>query len=972
MEGAVKHVIFPAYEPFLLASALADCFFGVVILFVDVSLEGSNAMDLAFLIGACFACQHFVLEGIAFCLYQPGCGYDSAARAAKYALCWGLFTFFMISLYFMDPKQYWNLRINFAWNVILMACYLLMWILPETVVYRRNALVYYCKIWFLFRFMAFIAFLLQAFTYDVDSQTAGECLMVFTGSVAFGFLKPFVLYHTLLADSHWWQGALHLRQQKTRPGSSRLGSISFIGGDRIISDESASSQSMIQSPLYGIEVGYDNAMQLGEEMENISNKGKVRKLNSAFISITKHATLLGSGSFSKVYRGKYKGDPVAIKMLVTPDLTGDVIRRCSSEAELLSQISHPNVVKIFGISVLPPSVCIVLEICQYGSLADATRGITNKSAGLKKSPLNLSTADKMFLALGCCRGLAALHNISPLLCHRDVKSFNFLVDSQLNAKIADLELGGEEYQLDAKKDGQLVCWLAPEILSGEAPTQAADVYSLSLVLWEIFSGSHPFEKIKFSEIEKLVLNGQRPFCPPGMIPFQSLVEQGWSHDMTTRPTARYMAETVESYYRACLSPALRATDLKLDTGAIRRHFNSKKKVKIKQLYTMPFPGQSSNIKNNLERSIGTGSTLTRGSVFTPKTSQQPATKSPMFNSGNTIPIARGSTVGRLGESINAILKFDEDEDREYSHNQDPLLLPTVSNAVMSWQQLDVELGACVVLTGEECIFKKVKSSVRGGMNDKVSYIGFRRPDGPALALFSTLQFTKMTGYLSGDIVATDLNCIKGNRTDRKLLDDTIMQAINGKVGHSVLWFKRRDNNQFLASLHAFPVYSSEVKDCELKAGTKSPKVSLSTFFSRSPPGSSSRGTKTNHKMMGTNDSGTTTKELPKPMPEIDSPSIMNTTMGDMHNRESDIMAFRPSYLLHNDNVESSFDVTDSSRLLDGDDDTTPVIQGNVSLSLERQEMYSEESRWSPISDVAYASSPVLFVILNFTVITENP
>lgn len=47
----------------------------------------------------------------------------------------------------------------------------------------------------------------------------------------------------------------------------------------------------------------------------------------------------------------------------------------------------------------------------------------------------------MHLALGCALGVQALHNFSSTLVHRDIKSFNFLVDSQLEVKIADLELG---------------------------------------------------------------------------------------------------------------------------------------------------------------------------------------------------------------------------------------------------------------------------------------------------------------------------------------------------------------------------------------------------------------------------------------------------------------------------------------------------------------------------------------------------
>ena len=68
--------------------------------------------------------------------------------------------------------------------------------------------------------------------------------------------------------------------------------------------------------------------------------------------------------------------------------------------------------------------------------------------------------------------------------------------------------------------------------------QASDVYSLALVLWEIFSGCIPYDNgnMKFSDMENMILSGQRPFSPLGMIPFQSLVEMGWGHDPASRVT----------------------------------------------------------------------------------------------------------------------------------------------------------------------------------------------------------------------------------------------------------------------------------------------------------------------------------------------------------------------------------------------------------------------------------------------------
>jgi serine/threonine protein kinase len=122
------------------------------------------------------------------------------------------------------------------------------------------------------------------------------------------------------------------------------------------------------------QVGFTDAQELAQEVDNLRSGGRVRLLNFAYISLKKSAPLLGTGSFSKVYAGEYRGQPVAIKMLFTPDLNPEVIRRCCNEAQLLSRIQHPNIVTIYGVAVLPPSVCIVLEKCEFGSLADVLRG----------------------------------------------------------------------------------------------------------------------------------------------------------------------------------------------------------------------------------------------------------------------------------------------------------------------------------------------------------------------------------------------------------------------------------------------------------------------------------------------------------------------------------------------------------------------------------------------------------------------
>jgi serine/threonine protein kinase len=182
------------------------------------------------------------------------------------------------------------------------------------------------------------------------------------------------------------------------------------------------------------------------------------------------------------------------------DLTRSVIERVMAEANILSMLrNNINIVEIYGVSVLPPSICIILELCYYGSLSDI---IHQKSS---KGRLSLTLKDKMLLVLGCCRGVSALHSLSKSMCHHDIKSFNFLVDFDLNTKLCDLELGSSNDELAVDSGEMLVNWMPPEILQNGIYTQSSDIYALTLVIWEIFSGEVPYnsQNKAFQDVGKI-------------------------------------------------------------------------------------------------------------------------------------------------------------------------------------------------------------------------------------------------------------------------------------------------------------------------------------------------------------------------------------------------------------------------------------------------------------------------------------
>lgn len=461
--------------------------------------------------------------------------------------------------------------------------YLALWITPGKRLFRRPAAIFYAKFWFIFVSVNLIATML---TFSESTMLDGSCIEVVGTTLLFGIFEPLIAYYTLILDSRWWQGF----------------------------DSNKVAQSDIRSPLAGIDLNLASAQNLARSMDNMgavltSGGSGIRLLNFAYCEIDLKQKI-GEGSFSKVYKGKYRQQACAIKVVFTVDLTREVINRAAAEAKILSAMKHPNIVNIFGVSVNPPSICILLEMCEFGSLANVVggNGINFFQGGrtvisMEGPEFKLCNADRLFLAVGCARGLNALHSMSSTLCHRDIKSFNFLVDKYLVVKLADLELGDNDDKVRSKdRDNRmstisnlsisdsenanniqergssqsnrddikfdkdvLANWIAPEVLSGDTYTQASDIYSFTLVLWEIISGEQPFASIRKQDaIRKQILKGSRPYLPQvdggSWQKYIALISRGWQHDQRFRPSAQEMLCELECMWKECCFKLIVDTD----------------------------------------------------------------------------------------------------------------------------------------------------------------------------------------------------------------------------------------------------------------------------------------------------------------------------------------------------------------------------------------------------------------------------
>ncbi|KAJ4894853.1 putative LRR receptor-like serine/threonine-protein kinase [Raphanus sativus] len=191
---------------------------------------------------------------------------------------------------------------------------------------------------------------------------------------------------------------------------------------------------------------------------------------------------LGEGGFGSVFKGELSdGTIIAVKQLSAKSCQGN--REFVNEIGMISGLNHPNLVKLYGCCVEKIQLLLVYEYMENNSLALALSG---------KSSLKLEWAARQKICIGIAKGLEFLHEGSMIrMVHRDIKSTNVLLDSDLNAKISDFGLARlheEEHTHISTKIAGTIGYMAPEYALWGQLTEKADVYSFGVVAMEIVSG----------------------------------------------------------------------------------------------------------------------------------------------------------------------------------------------------------------------------------------------------------------------------------------------------------------------------------------------------------------------------------------------------------------------------------------------------------------------------------------------------
>ena len=129
-----------------------------------------------------------------------------------------------------------------------------------------------------------------------------------------------------------------------------------------------------------------------------------------------------------IKRGNWRGCDVAVKIIFDPVMTDDLLAEIENEVRMLSILRHPNIVLLMGIATKPPNMAIVFENVPVGSLFNY----------LHLSKVEITLPTRLRIARDVAGTFQFLH--SSEIVHRDLKSYNVLLDSALNVKICDFGL----------------------------------------------------------------------------------------------------------------------------------------------------------------------------------------------------------------------------------------------------------------------------------------------------------------------------------------------------------------------------------------------------------------------------------------------------------------------------------------------------------------------------------------------------
>ncbi|KAJ3449531.1 serine/threonine-protein kinase edr1 [Anaeramoeba flamelloides] len=251
----------------------------------------------------------------------------------------------------------------------------------------------------------------------------------------------------------------------------------------------------------------------------------------------RRVNILGVGSIGVVYRTKWLGIDVAQKTLFVQNFDKQFMETFKKEVSIMSEMRHPNIVQFLGGCFESPNISLIHEYLPKKTLRNVLRD--------PKFVIDANLAINW--AIQIAKGMYFLHHKNVL--HGDLKTENILVANDLSLKISDFGL-----DLVKKKTSSITnrgmgspVFLSPETLKNENITKKSDVYSFSIILWEIITRELPFQNLTPMQTALTIVNNQtRPTipqsCPKSL---EILMKQCWDEEPKNRPEFEHLYKQLE-------------------------------------------------------------------------------------------------------------------------------------------------------------------------------------------------------------------------------------------------------------------------------------------------------------------------------------------------------------------------------------------------------------------------------------------
>uniref|UniRef100_A0A8C5H765 receptor protein-tyrosine kinase n=1 Tax=Gouania willdenowi TaxID=441366 RepID=A0A8C5H765_GOUWI len=258
--------------------------------------------------------------------------------------------------------------------------------------------------------------------------------------------------------------------------------------------------------------------------------------------------VIGMGEFGEVCSGRLRLQGkreiyVAIKSLKA-GYSDKQRRDFLSEASIMGQFDHPNIIRLEGVVTRCKPLMIITEYMENGSL----------DAFLRKHDGQFTVIQLVGMLRGIASGMKYLSDMNYV--HRDLAARNILVNSNLVCKVSDFGLSrvledDPEAAYTARVGHIPIRWTAPEAITYRKFTTSSDVWSYGIVMWEVVSyGERPYWDMNNQDVMKAVEEGYRLPAPMDCpVVLHQLMLDCWERERAERPSFSQILNMLDKLIR---------------------------------------------------------------------------------------------------------------------------------------------------------------------------------------------------------------------------------------------------------------------------------------------------------------------------------------------------------------------------------------------------------------------------------------